>query len=129
MSPWRMFRAGALGSTIRMGANAGRRMAELNVLDIDRARITGGRAYLYLLLLGVRTAHQGKGLGGSLLRALIERCDSEQLPIYLETETEEKVRLYEHFGFDLMQRITLDRLALPMWEMLRQPGRTHERPT
>ena len=126
MSLWRMFRAGALGSAMRMGVNAGRRMAELRVLDSDRARITGGRPYVYLQMLGVTTAHQGQGLGGSLLRALIERCDGEGLPIYLETETEENVRLYEHFGFDLMQRITLDRLALPMWEMLRQPGSTHD---
>jgi GNAT superfamily N-acetyltransferase len=123
MTVWRMFRAGALGSAMRMGAKAGRRMAELKVLSSDRARVTGVRPYVYLLLLGVRTAHQGKGLGGSLLRALIERFDGEGLPIYLETETEENVRLYEHFGFDLAQRISLDKLDLPMWEMIREPGR------
>ncbi len=129
MSLWRMFRAGALGSAMRMGAKAGGRMAELKVLSSDRTRITAGRPYVYLLLLGVRTENQGEGLGGSLLRALIERCDSEQLPIYLETETEENVQLYEHFGFDLVQRITLNRLGLPMWEMMREPGRANERPT
>ena len=127
MTFWRMLRSGALGSGMRMGVNAGRRMAELKVLSSDRAGITAGRPYVYLLLLGVRAAYQGNGLGGSLLRALIHRCDGEGLPIYLETETEENVLLYEHFGFDVVQRVTFDKLGVPMWEMIREPGRVHAR--
>ncbi len=75
----------------------------------------------------MRAAHQGNGLGGSLLRSLIHRCDGEGLPIYLETETEENVRLYEHFGFDVVQRVTFDKLGVPMWEMIKEPGRAHAR--
>lgn len=119
MSFWRMLRAGALGSGLRMGAAAGKKMVELKVLTSDRNRITRDRSYIYLLLLGVRSAEQGKGYGGKLLRALIERADAEGLPIYLETETEDNVRLYEHFGFDVVQQITLDGLGVPMWEMMR----------
>lgn len=76
---------------------------------------------MYLLVLGVKKAHQGKGLGGLLLRALIEDCERRGLPLYLETETEENVRLYERFGFELIRRIDLARLQLPMWEMIRDP--------
>lgn len=122
MSLRTMLRSGALGAGLRMGATASKRMADLKILDSDRKRHTAGRTYSYLLILGVRSAHQGKGLGASLLRGLIERCDSEQLPIYLETETENNVALYRHFGFEVVQHLTLEKLGLPMWEMMREPG-------
>ena len=63
MSLWRMFRAGALGSAMRMGANAGRRMVELRVLDSDRARITGGEAVCISATAGGedRAPRQGPG--------------------------------------------------------------------
>jgi ribosomal protein S18 acetylase RimI-like enzyme len=117
----RILRSGALGSAMRMGMTAGRRMADLRVLPADRAENTGGRPHAYLLLLGVRTRYRGRGLGGSLLRTLIEDCDGQGLPIYLDTETEDNVRFYEHFGFRLIKRITLENLRLPMWEMMREP--------
>ena len=119
-----MLRSGALLAGLRMGAGASRRMVELKVLDSDRKQIMEGRSYLYLLVLGVRTAHQGKGFGGLLLRGLTETCDEADLPLYLETETEDNVSMYQHFGFDVIQRITLDKLGLPMWEMVREPRQT-----
>ena len=120
---WRFLRSGAFGCGMRMGKNATKRMVDLKVLPADRAKNSAGRPYMYLLLLGVRVAHQGKGLGGSLLRALMADCDAQNLPIFLETETEENVKLYEHFGFKLIQKIMLEMLGLPMWEMVREaPG-------
>ncbi len=120
MTFWRMLRSGALGCGMRMGMEAGRKMADLRVLSGHRAEHTAGRSYLYLLLLGVKTAHQGKGIGGSLLRALIAEADEEDCAIYLETETEQNVRLYERFGFKTVKKITLEKLGLPMWEMMRE---------
>jgi ribosomal protein S18 acetylase RimI-like enzyme len=118
---WRLLRSGALGCGMRMGMTAGRRMAGLKTLSTDRAKNTGGRPHVYLLLLGVRTAYRGKGLGAALLRTLIADCDKQGLPLYLDTETEENVRFYEHFGFRVIKRITLENLRLPMWEMMREP--------
>ena len=43
----------------------------------------------------------------------------EGKPIYLETETEENVSLYKKFGFEILKKITLPELNLPMWEMIR----------
>ncbi|MBN1319555.1 MAG: GNAT family N-acetyltransferase [Thermoleophilia bacterium] len=121
MSFWRMFRSGAMGCGMRMGMTAASRMGDLRLLSKDRAQITAARPCVYLLVLGVRRAHQGKGLGGALLRALIEDCERQSLSIYLETETEENVRLYERFGFKLLKQVDLPNLGLPMWEMMREP--------
>ena len=67
------------------------------------------------------TELQGKGFGRKLIGAAIEKSEHEGLHLYLETETEENVKLYEHFGFRLLKRITLPMVELPMWEMVREP--------
>jgi len=44
------------------------------------------------------------------------------LSIHLEPFTEENVKMYEHFGFRLLKKITLPIVDLPMWEMVRKPN-------
>ncbi len=118
---WRFLRIGALGCGMRMGMTASIRMSDLRVLSVDRSAYLKERPYIYLMLLGVVTKHQGKGYGGSMLRSLINECDENNVPIYLETETEENVTLYEHFGFKMIKKIILENLKVPMWEMIREP--------
>jgi GNAT superfamily N-acetyltransferase len=92
-------------------------------LEKDRLAHMAGKRYLYLQIMGVSTNKQGQGYGGQMLRALIDRCDQEGLYLYLETETPKNVDIYRRFGLEVIQRITLPRLELPMWEMARIPGR------
>ena len=42
----------------------------------------------YLALLGVDPALQGRGFGPHLMQPVLDRCDSDRLPAYLETDTE-----------------------------------------
>ena len=80
-----------------------------------------GREYVYLLIIGVASEYQGQGLGGKLLRALIEESEEAGIPIYTETQTERNVRFYERQGFKQLDRITLPVIHLPHWEMIREP--------
>ncbi|WP_428682103.1 GNAT family N-acetyltransferase [Sphingopyxis sp.] len=64
-------------------------------IDAHRPR---GR-FWYLHYVGVRTAHQGKGHGGRIIRAQTAVADAEGLPCWLETATPENVPLYERLGF------------------------------
>lgn len=88
----------------------------------DRRNNMKGRAYLYLLIVGVGSRFQGQGFGTKLLRALIEKSEQSGLPLYLETETEGNVRFYEKLGFTTVKKLILPVLGLPMWEMVREPG-------
>lgn len=117
---WRFLNIGAFGCGLRIGMTAGRRLTDFRTITADRLQNTGGRPYVYLMLLGVKTRHQGQGLGGSLLRTLVSDCQAQGTPIYLETETEENVRLYEHYGFKVIKQVVLKKLGLPMWEMIRE---------
>jgi GNAT superfamily N-acetyltransferase len=77
--------------------------------------------YIHLLIMGVSQKYQGKGLGGKLVRALIEKSESENKPIYLETQKEENIYFYEKYGFVVKKKIILpEPFNLPMWLMLRE---------
>jgi GNAT superfamily N-acetyltransferase len=123
MGFWSTLRSGALGAALRMGMKAGQKMGPIfKPVVADRHAHMVGRDFLYVLVVGVATALHGKGFGGQLLRAAIDKASAAGLPLYLETETEENVRMYEHLGFTMLKKITLPVLELPMWEMAREPG-------
>jgi GNAT superfamily N-acetyltransferase len=56
----------------------------------------------YLFLLGVEPSRQRQGLGGALMRPILERADTEKLACYLETENERNVAFYRRQGFDVI---------------------------
>lgn len=121
MSFFRMIRSGAIRSGMRIGTAVMKKlMRSLGTLETDRKEIMKGRPYLYLAVIGVAPAFQGRGFGGTLLRALFEECGKMSSSVYLETETEENVRMYEHFGFRTARSIILPGIDLPMWQMVRE---------
>ena len=123
MTFWRMIRSGALKSAMKMGANLGKKMKLiLKSVPEDRKENMGEVQYMYFLLIGVAATFQGKGFGGKLLRALIEKSEQLGISLYLETETEDNVKMYKRFGFKVMKKITLPVINLPMWDMVREPG-------
>jgi ribosomal protein S18 acetylase RimI-like enzyme len=122
MTAWRIIRSGAVGAAMRIGSNASKKMgAVFKSVTEDRREHMAGHAFLYLLIVGVATELQGKGFGRKLIDAAIEKSEREGLQLYLETETEENMKMYEHFGFRLLKRITLPIVDLPLWEMARKP--------
>jgi ribosomal protein S18 acetylase RimI-like enzyme len=77
----------------------------------------------YLAVLGVDPSLQGLGFGSHLMAPVLERCDREGLPAYLETDTERNVTLYERHGFRVMERFNLPgRTEPPIWLMWREPA-------
>jgi ribosomal protein S18 acetylase RimI-like enzyme len=55
--------------------------------------------YIYLFVIGVQQEFQGKGFAGKMLRALVEKAEMEEKSMYLETQNEKNVSLYEKYGF------------------------------
>lgn len=125
MTLWRALRGGAMRSGMNAGWNVMKRAMKVQQvfepMVADRDANMEGRAYVYLMIIGVATEFQGQGFGGKLLRAVIEETEQAGIPLYLETETERNVDMYERFGFTVVKRITLPIIDLPMWEMVREP--------
>ena len=125
LTVWRMIQSGAIISgmkAMKSCTKLARKQGQIfGPLQKDRKAHMKGRTYIYLMVLGVATEYQGQGFGGKLIRALIDKCDTSGKSIYLETEIEQNVRLYEKFGFSTVKQITLPIVNHPMWEMEREP--------
>ncbi|MFJ5733725.1 GNAT family N-acetyltransferase [Streptomyces paradoxus] len=80
-----------------------------------------GRAHEYLWMIGVAPGRQDEGLGTALIENVLDRCDREGLPTYLEASNARSRRLYERLGFEPAGPA----LDLPdgpsMWPMWREP--------
>ncbi|KUN27418.1 acetyltransferase [Streptomyces antibioticus] len=80
-----------------------------------------GRAHEYLWMIGVSPDRQGEGLGTALIGPVLDRCDREGLPAYLEASNARSRALYERLGFALPDH-PLDLPGGPrMWPMWREP--------
>ncbi|MCQ4208396.1 GNAT family N-acetyltransferase [Streptomyces longispororuber] len=80
-----------------------------------------GRAHVYLWMIGVAPGRQGEGLGTALMAPVLERCDREGLPAYLEASNPRSRALYERLGF-VFTGTALDLPDGPsMWPMWREP--------
>jgi len=88
-----------------------------------RARLLPDK-YWYLQMLAVDPDLQGKGLAGRLLRPVLARADREGLPCYLETQLEQNVPLYEHFGFKVKEEGTIPGSNVYSWAMVRDPKKS-----
>ena len=77
--------------------------------------------HFYLFVLGVDSGMQGRGLGGQLMRPVLERCDREGIPAYLESSKEKNVPLYERNGFKVTEVYTVPNGGPPIWLMWRDP--------
>ncbi|WP_406355285.1 GNAT family N-acetyltransferase [Streptomyces sp. NBC_00658] len=80
-----------------------------------------GRAHEYLWMIAVAPGRQGEGLGTALIESVLDRCDREGTPAYLEASSARSRKLYERLGFELTDR-PLDLPDGPqMWPMWREP--------
>jgi len=79
----------------------------------------------YLPLIGVDPAHQGSGVGSSLMEYALRQCDVEGVPAYLESTNPMNLSLYERFGFEVLGTIRVGDVPT-IFPMLRQPRGTRE---
>jgi ribosomal protein S18 acetylase RimI-like enzyme len=75
----------------------------------------------YLHVVGVDPDWQGRGLGAALMRPMLERCDREGTPAYLEASAPRNRGLYERNGFRVVEEVSLPPDGPPLWRMWRDP--------
>lgn len=119
MTTWRIIRSGAFFLSMKIASEAKKMKVLSNAIEEAKKSLNLG-PYIHLLIMGVSQEFQGKGFGGKLLRALIEKAETERKPIYLETQKEDNINFYEKYGFSVKKKIILpEPLNLPMWLMVR----------
>jgi GNAT superfamily N-acetyltransferase len=101
--------------------DASRMQALLEVLEANHPH----EPCWFLNFLGVDPSLQGRGVGSTLLRVVLERADRDGTPAYLDATSPENRRLYERHGFVVTRELSVDG-SPPLYSMWREPvaGRT-----
>ena len=101
---------------------AGRRLAPAVRLlaALDKAHHELAEPHFYLAILGTDPLFQRTGAGTAALRPVLDRCDAEGLPAYLETQKEENLAYYARHAFELTRVVELPDVP-PVWTMTRKP--------
>ena len=80
--------------------------------------------HFYLSGLGTDPPRQGQGLGSAAMAPVLERCDAQGIPAYLESTKERNVVFYEHHGFAVTGTIVVPADGPKLWTMWREPQRS-----
>jgi GNAT superfamily N-acetyltransferase len=99
------------------GRDLPRAQRGLAVMDSGHPR----KPHWYLDSLGVAPEWQGKGIGSALMRPVLERCDRERTPAYLNAGSPRSRELYRRHGFVVTEEFRLPEDGPPLWRMWREP--------
>ncbi|MCQ8773304.1 GNAT family N-acetyltransferase [Streptomyces telluris] len=92
------------------------------VAELTEAAHPGDRAHYYLPTIVAAPGRRGEGRGRALLTTVLDRCDEEGMPAYLEASNARSRGLYERLGFALTGTpIDLPDGGPRMWPMWREP--------
>jgi GNAT superfamily N-acetyltransferase len=76
--------------------------------------------HYYLAILGTEPDLQGRGVGSALLEPVLEGCDRDEIPAYLESSRERNIAFYARHGFRVTGELQLPE-GPPIWPMWRDP--------
>lgn len=99
-----------------LGPRLARAMRGLQMIEAAHPRVP----HWYLAVIGTDPPAQGKGVGASLLRPVLDRCDREAMGAYLESSKERNIPYYERFGFTVTGEVELPD-GPRIWPMWRDP--------
>jgi GNAT superfamily N-acetyltransferase len=93
---------------------------------LARARMQAMRAASaepawYLALIGTDPRYRRRGVARRLLEHVLERCDADGVPAWLETTEESTVAIYERFGFTVSSSAAAGSHMPGYWVMWRAP--------
>jgi len=94
----------------------------LLVLD-HMDRLHPKEPHWYLMVVGSDPARRGQGHGRAVIQPVLDDCDRDGLPAYLESSSPDNVPYYARFGFEVTGEITRagSPPLTPMWRDARRP--------
>jgi ribosomal protein S18 acetylase RimI-like enzyme len=104
-----------------IGFLRGRTIVGLSVLGAVEKKHPANPPHWYLAVLGTEPDGQGKGKGSAVLQPVLERCDRDGEPAYLESSKESNIPFYERHGFTVTEEVKLGKKGPSVWGMWRDP--------
>ncbi len=108
----------ALPSMLRaFGTKAPRMIGAISAIE----KVHPKEEHYYLEALGTRQDMQSKGVGSAVIRHMLDRCDAEGMPAYLESSNVRNVPFYARHGFEATGEIPVGKGAPTVTAMWREP--------
>jgi len=120
-STWTMMRYGGFYTMRKSGLKAGKRALPLFKYEEERHKELVPYDHWYFQNIAVKPEEQGKGYGGLLISTMLKTIESDGLPIYVDTNTEKNVSIYQKYGFEILEHVIIPETDIPLWCMLRKP--------
>jgi ribosomal protein S18 acetylase RimI-like enzyme len=122
-STWTMMRYGGFYTIRKVGLKmkAMKRTMTVFKFEEERHRHHVPDEHWYFQNIAVEPEEQGKGYGGLLISSLLKTIESEGLPVYVETNTEKAMSIYQKYGFEILEHTIIPETPIPLWCMLRKP--------
>lgn len=94
-----------------------RALRDLNHMDKIHPK---GTPHWYLGFVGVSPSEQGTGKGSALMKPVLDRCDAERIPAYVENSNERNLPFYIKNGFKVVMECDIHK-GPHLWGMWRAP--------
>jgi ribosomal protein S18 acetylase RimI-like enzyme len=101
-----------------MPSRSFRRGAQVNTM-FQRAH--PAEPHWHLSVLGVDPVRQRVGIGGALMRPVLERANAEGVLCYLESSKQENLPYYARHGFEVTREFLAPDGGPQLWTMTRRP--------
>ena len=121
-STWTMMRYGGFYVMRKIGLKLKVMKRTMKVFNYEEERHKHYVPYdhWYFQNIAVKPEEQGKGYGGLLISTMLKTIESDGLPIYVETNTEKSVSIYQKYGFEIIEHTIIPETDVPLWCMLRK---------
>ena len=100
-----------------LGAKTPRMIGAISAIE----KVHPKEEHYYLEVLGTRQDMQSKGTGSAVIRDMLDRCDTEGMPAYLESSNLRNVPFYARHGFEETGEIAVGKGAPTVTAMWRNP--------
>jgi GNAT superfamily N-acetyltransferase len=100
-----------------LGTRTPRMIGAFNAIE----KVHPTEEHYYLEALGTRQDMQSKGIGSAVIGHMLDRCDTEGMPAYLESSNPRNVPFYGRHGFETIGEIVVGKGAPTVTAMWRAP--------
>jgi ribosomal protein S18 acetylase RimI-like enzyme len=102
---------------LSLGRRAGATLRLAQLVETRHPKL----AHYYLGGLGTDPQWQGRGLGSAVIGPVLEICDRDGLPAYLESSKEANLNFYRRQGFEVTDEVSVPDGSVRLWLMWREP--------
>jgi len=117
---WQIIRSVPLSVLFKFGRQGASRMQAYGKYVDNLHRKLVPYPHWCLQIIGVDPAYQRQGFSSRLVRPILERIDREQMPCFVETNSEKNMIIYQRFGFEVISENTIPGTELTSFAMLRK---------